>query len=215
MDIILLEGSNPRADYCGERFEIWWLSRYPKPNKCLYDNGNEFLGQGFQDILDKHKVEQRATTVKNSQSNGMCERMHQTMLNVLKVYAKTTRIDGYNQARHLMEHAIATCVHATRIAINHTMQHTSGEIFQREMLLDIPVIADLVAIRQRRQLLIDENLRSKMKRGLSIITRLENMSGSRYMILRRVMISSMALIKFRRLEQMELLLFLEMKKAMC
>ena len=26
VDIILLDGSNPRADYCGERFEIAWLS---------------------------------------------------------------------------------------------------------------------------------------------------------------------------------------------
>ena len=76
------------------------------------------------------------------------------------MYSKTTFVDGYNQAHHLMEHAIATCIHDTRVAVNHTMQHTPGEIvFQRDMFLDIPVIADLVAIRERRQLLIDENLR--------------------------------------------------------
>ena len=133
----------------------------------MYDNGNEFPGQGFQDILEKHKVKRRATTVKNAQSNRICERMHQTMLNVLKVYAKTTRTDGYDQVRHLMEHAIAACVHATRIAVNHTMQHTPGEIvFQRDMLLDIPVIADLVAIRQRKQLLIDENLRRQNEKRI-------------------------------------------------
>ena len=160
VEIIQLEGSNPRADYCGERFEICWLSRYPKPNRCIYDNGKEFIGRGFQEILSKHKIRGVPTTVKNAQSNGICERMHQTMLNVLKVHAKTTTIDGYNQARHVMEHAIASCIHATRIAVNHTMQHTPGEIvFQGDMLLDIPVIADLVAIRNRRQLLIDENLK--------------------------------------------------------
>ena len=82
------------------------------------------------------------------------------MLNVLKVYTNTTSIDRYNQARNLMEHAIASCIHATRVAVNHAMKHTPGEIvFQRDMFLDIPVIADLVAIRKRRQLLIDENLR--------------------------------------------------------
>ena len=59
-----------------------------------------------------------------------------------------------------MEHAIVSCIHATRIAVNNTMQHTPGEIvFQRDMLLDIPVIADLFAIGERRQLLIDKNLR--------------------------------------------------------
>ena len=121
VDIILLDGSNPRADYCGGRFEICLLSKYPKPNKCVYDNGNKFLGKGFQDISEKHKIRGRATTVKNAQSNGICERMHQTMLNVLKVHAKTTTINGYNQAKHVMEHAIASCIHATRIAVNHTM----------------------------------------------------------------------------------------------
>ena len=105
--------------------------------------------------------------MKNAQSNGICERMHQTMLNVLKVHAKTTTIDGYDQARHVMEHAIASCIHATRIAVNHTMQHTPGEIvFQRDMLLDVPVIADLVAIRERRQLLIDENLRRQNEKRI-------------------------------------------------
>ena len=59
------------------------------------------------------------------------------MLNVLEVHAKTTTIDDYNGARHVMEHAIASCIHATRIAVNRTMQHTPGEIvYQRDMLLD-------------------------------------------------------------------------------
>ena len=71
-----MDGSNPRADYCWERFEICWLSKYPKPNKCVYDNGNKFLEKGFQDILDKHKIQGKTTTVKNAQSNGICERMH-------------------------------------------------------------------------------------------------------------------------------------------
>ena len=86
------------------------------------------MGRVFQEILAKHKIKEVSTTVNNAQSNGICERMHQTMLNVPKVYAKITVINGYNQARHLMEHAIASCIHATRVAVNHAMQHTPGEI---------------------------------------------------------------------------------------
>ena len=80
--------------------------------------------------------------------------MHQTMLNVLKVYAKMPlqMINTYKDAQHVMDHAIAASIHATHCAINHTMQHSPGKIvFQRDMLLDIPVIADLVAVRERRQ----------------------------------------------------------------
>ena len=102
-----MDGGNPGAQYCGEKFGTVWLSRYPKPNKCVYDNGNKFLGRGFQEILEKHDIKGVCTTVKNAQANGICEIMHQTMLNVLKVYSKTTFIDGYHQAHHLMEHAIA------------------------------------------------------------------------------------------------------------
>ena len=32
-------------------FEDEWLSRYPRPLRCVHDNGNEFLGQEFQLIL--------------------------------------------------------------------------------------------------------------------------------------------------------------------
>ena len=47
------------------------------------------------------------------------------------------------------------------------MQHSPGKIvFQRDMFLDIPVIADLVAIRERRQLLIDENLRRQNEKRI-------------------------------------------------
>ena len=34
VEMIHLEGSNPKAKYCGKRFEIAWLSLYPKPNCC-------------------------------------------------------------------------------------------------------------------------------------------------------------------------------------
>ena len=66
-----------------------------------------------------------------------------------------------------MEHEIASCIHATRVAVNHAMQHTPGEIvFQRDRFLDIPVIVDLVAIRERRQLLIDGNLRRQNEKRI-------------------------------------------------
>ena len=53
-----------------------------------------------------------------------------------------------------------------------------------------------------------------MRKELSIIIKLEIMFGSRFMTLPREMTSSMALIKSKRQEQMELLLLLEMKKTM-
>ena len=63
--------------------------------------------------MKKHKIQGIPTTVKNAQSNGICEQMHQTMLNVLKVYSKTQMIDMLNDAEHVKDHAIAASIHAT------------------------------------------------------------------------------------------------------
>ena len=58
-------------------------------------------------------------------------------------------------------------MHALRCAVNHTMYTSPGAlVFRRYMLMDVPLIADLYAIRGRRQLLIDDNLiRLKKKRA--------------------------------------------------
>ena len=69
-------------------------------------------------------------------------------------------------ADEIMDSAIVTCVHTTRCAVNHQIQaSTGGLVFNIDMLLDIPIIADYEAIQGRRQQLIDKSLmRSNWKR---------------------------------------------------
>ena len=72
---------------------------------------------------------------------------------------RTQTINDYDDAKQVIDNALASLMHATRCSVNHTMRSSPGEIvFQRDMFLDIPVRADLESIRQRRQLLIDQNL---------------------------------------------------------
>ena len=50
-------------------------------------------------------------------------------------------------------------MHALICAVNHTIQTAPGAlVFRRDMLMDVPLIEDMDAIRGRRQQLIDENL---------------------------------------------------------
>jgi transposase InsO family protein len=49
--------------------------RYPRPKRCISDNGNEFLGKEFQELLQSYGVKSVATTVKNPQANFV-ERVH-------------------------------------------------------------------------------------------------------------------------------------------
>ena len=39
------------ASHVSQQFANVWLSRYPRPNKCIHDNGGEFIGWEFQQLL--------------------------------------------------------------------------------------------------------------------------------------------------------------------
>jgi hypothetical protein len=56
-------------------FDKNWLCRYPRPLECGHDNGNEFLGIEFQELLDSYGVKSKPTTVKNPTANAIVERI--------------------------------------------------------------------------------------------------------------------------------------------
>ena len=72
------------AEHVAQKFEDCWLARYPRPNRCVHDNGGEFIGEAFQLKLQEHGVTDVHTTSRNPQGNAVCERMHQTVANVLR-----------------------------------------------------------------------------------------------------------------------------------
>ena len=51
-------------------------------------------------------------------------------------------------------------MHATRCAVSRTLQSSPGALaFHRDMLMDVPIMADLLTLRDHRQSLVDDNLR--------------------------------------------------------
>ena len=66
------------------KFEQSWLARYPWPKRCIHDNGGEFNGHEFQELLELCQIKDVPTTSKNPQANAICERMHQTVGNILR-----------------------------------------------------------------------------------------------------------------------------------
>lgn len=57
-------------------FDRWWLCRYPRPNNCIYNQGKEFVGQEFQELLTSYGIKSTPTTTRNPQANGIVERIH-------------------------------------------------------------------------------------------------------------------------------------------
>jgi transposase InsO family protein len=66
-------------------FENTWLSHYPKSLTCIHNQGGEFIDAGFSTMLHQHGIQSKPTTVKNPQANAICERLHQTVANALRV----------------------------------------------------------------------------------------------------------------------------------
>eukprot|EP00957_Ditylum_brightwellii_P134508 10254432-Ditylum_brightwellii.AAC.1 len=66
------------AAHVVQQFENVWLARYPRPGKCIHDNGGEFIGAAFQEMLQRMGVEDAPTTSRNPQANSVCKRLHQT-----------------------------------------------------------------------------------------------------------------------------------------
>ena len=157
VEIIRIE--NKTADHVSRKFEECWLNRYPRPNRCIHDNGGEFIGWEFQRKLVQCGIEDKPTTSRNPQSNAICERLHQTVANILRTTIVDNPPRNIAQATAAIDFALSTTMHVTRCATSRSLGISPGAlVFRRDMLLDLPIIVDLLKIQQRRQIMIDDNL---------------------------------------------------------
>jgi len=155
----LVRIDNKTSPHVALMFENTWLSRYPKPMHCIYDQGGEFTGYAFQQVLERHRIKRHPTSSKNPQANSICERMHQTVGNSLRAMATLKPPDGMAAANQLVDTALANCVFALRATLNSSINATPGSLaFGRDMILDLPLIADWNIIQENRQQLIDKRL---------------------------------------------------------
>ena len=66
-----------------------------------------------------------------------------------------------------MNNTLATAMHATRCAMSAPIRTTPGALlYGRDMIIDVPLIANLSAIRNCRQQMIDKNLKNKNKKRI-------------------------------------------------
>lgn len=157
--------NNKTSIHVAQQFANCWLARYPRPNRCTHDKGTEFTGYAFQQLLLSYGIRNVEATTRNPQANAICERMHQTVANILRTVLYSHPPQNLNDANQILDNALATCVHVTRCSVNSTLQNSPGAIvFQRDMLIDVPLLADLAVIRDRRQALVDDNLRRQNAR---------------------------------------------------
>jgi hypothetical protein len=155
-----------RSQTVARKFAQCWLTRYPWPQHCVHDPGTGFTGPEFQTLLQNCHIRDVCTTAKNPQSNAVCERMHQTVGNVLKMLLHGNPPQNMANAAQYVDKALSIAMHAMQAGVHSTLGSSPGSlVFNRDMFLNIPLIADWHAITQRREHLIQKNLmRENQKR---------------------------------------------------
>jgi hypothetical protein len=140
-----------------------WLSRYPRCRYLIYNNGSEFKLH-FETFCDSYGIKRKPTTIKNPQVNAICERVHQ----VLGTMMRTSELD---MADSVHPADIDTFIDNAVWAI-HSTYHTvlkalpGAAMFGRDMLFDIPFIADWNQIGDYRQSQTDRSNKRENNKGV-------------------------------------------------
>ena len=83
------------------------------------------------------------------------------------LWYETEKIQDEDEASQAIDNALHTCIHAMLCAINRTLQTSPGAlVFNRDMMMDVPLIADINSIRGRRQQQIDDSLLKMNKKRI-------------------------------------------------
>ena len=94
--------------------------------------------------MEKCGVTTSQSTSHNPQAKAICERMHLTVQQLIRIYTNLHPPKTLEEARQIVDKALAATSHALRINVTRALGHNSpGALaFGRDMLLDIPFIAD-------------------------------------------------------------------------
>lgn len=155
----LIRIDNKTSQHVADKFNESWLSRYPRPFACCHDNGGEFTGWEFQQLLSNFGIKDVPTTSRNPAANGICERMHKSIGNDLTTFIHENPPRTLADAKVLVDRSLATASHSVRVNISQATGYSPGALaFHRDMLLDVPLLVNLLDVRDRRQVSVDSNL---------------------------------------------------------
>ena len=85
--------------------------------------------------------------------------MHQTVGNILRSLLHVKPPERVGDAKELITEALSMAMHAMRSSVHTTLGSSPGSlVFNRDMFLNIPLIADWHAITTKREHLVNENL---------------------------------------------------------
>ena len=144
-------------------FNKSWLSRYPRSKNIIYNNGSEFKNH-FESLCDSYGLKRKPTTIKNPQANAILERVHAVLGDMMR----TSNLDMSDTCTASdIDEFLTNAAWAIRSTYHTVLRSSPGAaVFGRDMLFDIPYLADWTEIGKRRQLLVDQDCEKKNSRRI-------------------------------------------------
>ena len=96
-------------------------------------------------MLHRFKIKPVQITTKNPQGNCVCERMHKSMANQIRVMSlQNPPQNDKDEARMIVDTLLANVICALRTGVHSVLFEAPGTIaFRRDIILNIPFIVDL------------------------------------------------------------------------
>jgi hypothetical protein len=117
------------------------------------------VGPEFITLMQRCNIKDVNTTAKNLQANAICERMHQTVGNILRTLLHGEPAMIISKAKEFIDESLSIAMHAMRLGVHSTVGSSPGSlVFNRDIFLNIPIVADWEAITKKQEHLINEIL---------------------------------------------------------
>ena len=159
LEVVRLQGPKNGAN-TKRLFENHWLARYPRPIRIVHDGGPEFENHEFQFHLDYAGISKVLISLHTPTTNSIIETIHRSIGQVIRTLIHLLPPATPEDANMLVDNALATAMYAHCCSPYTSLgfYSPSALVFQRDMLLDIPLIADIHTLTRNRQALIDKRL---------------------------------------------------------
>ena len=150
------EISDKKSETMAILLDTVWFSRYPRPSRIIFDNGSEFK-KDFRDLFLNYGVKPRPTTVKNPQANGILERVHQVISNMLRA-SNITHLLLDKDSKFPFRDLLASVAYAIRSTYHTTLKATPAQlVYGRDMIQPVQYVAEWDLIHKNKQAVIDKN----------------------------------------------------------
>jgi hypothetical protein len=94
-------------------FEKIWLCRYPRPFLVVHDQGPEFMGDEFQELLTSFGISSKPITKKNPQANALVERINLQIANSIRTRPDLSLDDKLQYAAYAIRTSWHSILNAT------------------------------------------------------------------------------------------------------